>query len=174
MSVSATISIVVAISRNGVIGAKGGLPWKLSSDLQRFKRDTMGKPVIMGRKTHESIGRLLPGRPNIVVTRDRDYRAQGVDVVNSLADAFTLADIKARCSGVPEMCLIGGGQLYKEGLKFADRLYVTHVMADPEGDTFFPQISPDEWEPVAREAFTAGEKDSADTLYVIYERKKNV
>ncbi len=174
MSVSATISIVVAIAQNGVIGAKGGLPWRLSSDLQRFKRDTMGKPIIMGRKTHESIGRPLPGRPNIVVTRDRTYRAEGVDVVNSLADAFTLADVKARCSGMSEVCLIGGGQLYHEGLAFADRLYVTHVMAEPEGDTFFPEISPAEWEPVSREAYPAGEKDSADTLYVIYERKKSL
>ncbi|MGB7288446.1 MAG: dihydrofolate reductase [Salaquimonas sp.] len=166
------ISIIVAIAQNGVIGAKGGLPWRLSSDLKRFKRDTMGKPIIMGRKTYESIGKALPGRPNIVVSRDKNYRAEGADVVASLNDAFVLADAKARCGGVGEVCLIGGGQLYNEGLAFADRLYVTHVMAEPDGDTFFPEIDPFNWNPVSREAFPAGEKDSAETLYVIYERKK--
>ncbi len=167
---NSTISILVAIAQNGVIGAKGGLPWQLSSDLQRFKRDTMGKPIIMGRKTWESIGRPLPGRSNIVVTRDADYKAQGADVVLSLKDAFTLADVKARCSGVDEICLIGGGQLYSEGIKFADRLYVTHVMAEPDGDTMFPEISPQDWKPVLREEYPAGEKDSAPTIYVVYER----
>jgi dihydrofolate reductase len=169
---NATISIIVAIAQNGVIGAKGGLPWKLSSDLQRFKRDTMGKPIIMGRKTFESIGRPLPGRPNIVVTRDKTFKAEGVAVVHSLENAFTLADVEVRCANVDEICLIGGGQLYNEGLEFADKLYVTHVMAEPEGDTFFPEISAGEWEPILRESYPAGEKDSADTLYVVYNRIK--
>jgi len=165
-----TLSIIVAIAQNGVIGAKGGLPWQLSSDLKRFKRDTMGKPIIMGRKTWESIGRPLPGRANIVVTRNAGFRAEGADVVSSLKDAVTLANVKARCAGIDEICLIGGGQLYSDGLVLADRLYVTHVMAEPEGDTMFPQILPSEWKPVLREEYPAGEKDSADTIYVVYER----
>lgn len=167
-----TISLIVAIAQNGVIGAKGDLPWRLSSDLKRFKRDTMGKPIIMGRKTWESIGRPLPGRANVVVTRDAGYDAQGADVVNTLEDAFTIADTRARCEGASEICIIGGGQLYNDALKYADKLYVTHVMAEPEGDTYFPEIDPSLWKPVSREAFPAGEKDSAETIYVIYERNR--
>jgi len=167
---SSVVSMIVAIAKNGVIGADGGLPWRLSSDLKRFKRDTMGKPIIMGRKTFESIGRALPGRLNIVVTRNPDYRAEGIEVVLSLKDAVTLARIRAKCDRVNEICIIGGGQLYNEGLAMADRLYVTHVMAEPEGDTYFPPIEQSVWRPVSRESFPAGEKDSAETLYVVYER----
>ena len=166
------ISLVVAIAQNGVIGIDGDLPWRLSSDLKRFKRDTMGKPIIMGRKTWESIGRPLPGRANIVVTRNRDYRAEGAQVVTSLQDALILANTKARCDGVDEVCVIGGGQLYKEAIEKADRLYVTHVLAEPEGDTYFPDIDPSRWRPVSREEFPIGEKDSAATIYVIYERNR--
>ena len=171
MKSRADIAIVVAIAKNGVIGVDGDLPWKLSSDLKRFKRDTMGKPIIMGRKTWETIGRALPGRANIVVTRNADYEAPGADVVTSLADAIRLANEYAEQAGdVSEICLIGGGQLYSEAIDLADRMYVTHVMAEPEGDTWFPEIKQSEWKPVLREEFPAGEKDSIDTLYVVYER----
>lgn len=170
MPSSTTLSLVVAIAQNGVIGVDGGLPWRLSSDLKRFKRDTMGKPIIMGRKTFESIGRALPGRPNIVVSRNAAFRAAGADVVRNLDMAILLAETRARCAGAREICVIGGGQLYREALPKADRLYVTHVMAEPEGDTFFPEISPSEWKPVHREEFPMGEKDSAETIYVVYER----
>ena len=171
MKSQAEIAIVVAIAKNGVIGVDGGLPWKLSSDLKRFKRDTMGKPIIMGRKTWEAIGRALPGRANIVVTRNKAYRAEGADVVTSLADAIKLANEKLQQGeDISEICLIGGGQLYKEAIDLADRMYVTHVMAEPEGDTWFPEIRQSEWKPVLREEFPAGEKDSTDTLYVVYER----
>lgn len=165
------ISIVVAIAQNGVIGVAGDLPWKLSSDLKRFKRDTMGKPIIMGRKTWETIGRALPGRPNIVITRNAEYKAEGADVVTSLEEATKLANIRDRCAGNSgEICIIGGGQLYKEAIGIADKLYVTHVMAEPEGDTWFPEIKASEWQPVSREEFPKGEKDSAETLYVVYQR----
>ena len=165
------LSIVVAIAANGVIGVDGGLPWRLSSDLKRFKRDTMGKPVIMGRKTWESIGRRLPGRENIVVTRTRGYEAPGAHCVASLPDAIALAARLIGEQGLEaEICIIGGGQLYREAIGSADRLYVTHVFLEPEGDTLFPDIAPENWQPVHREAFPAGEKDDADTLYVIYER----
>ncbi len=101
------VAVYVAIAENGVIGRDGGLPWRLSTDLKRFKADTMGKPIIMGRKTYEGIGRPLPGRLNIVVTRDKDWRAEGIEVVHSLDDAIQLA--KARAAGADEVCIIGGG-----------------------------------------------------------------
>ena len=174
MQGEATVSIIVAIGRNGVIGAGGGLPWRLSSDLKRFKRDTMGKPVIMGRKTWETIGKPLPGRQNIVVSRDPGYRAEGADVVRSIGDGLKLAAVRLRClSGPQEICVIGGGQVYRDALASADRLVVTHVDAEPEGDTFFPDIDPEAWTPVHREHFPAGEKDSAPTEYVVYERVRD-
>lgn len=171
-NVGPTLSIIVAIAKNGVIGVGGDLPWRLSSDLKRFKRDTMGKPIIMGRKTWESIGRPLPGRPNIVVTRNNSYEADGADVVSSLSDAIKLAEVKLRCLNEKEICIIGGGQLYKEAIDFAGRLYVTHVMAEPKGDTWFPEIEQEHWKPIIREEFSAGEKDDVDTLYIVYERIK--
>ena len=165
------VSLVVAIAANGVIGVDGGLPWRLSSDLKRFKRDTMGKPVVMGRKTWESIGRPLPGRENIVVTRTEGYGAPGAHCVSSLSQAVLLAESFIAGQGLEaEICVIGGGQLYREAIVVADRLYVTHVLLEPEGDTLFPDIAPQDWQPVHREFFPAGEKDDAETLYVIYER----
>ena len=165
------IALVVAIAKNGVIGASGGMPWTLSSDLKRFKRDTMGKPIIMGRKTWQSIGKALPGRLNIVVTRQKDFEAEGAKIVNSLEDGVKLANVHSRChNDIREICIIGGGEMYKRSIEWADKLYVTHVMTEPEGDTYFPVIQAEKWKPVSREEFPAGEKDSADTLYVIYER----
>ncbi|RWE32124.1 dihydrofolate reductase, partial [Mesorhizobium sp.] len=103
------IAIYVAIAENGVIGREGGLPWRLSSDLKRFKSDTMGKPIIMGRKTYEGIGRPLPGRLNIVVTRDKTWRAEGIEVAHSLDEAVTLAKVRGRCmAGAEEICVVGG------------------------------------------------------------------
>ena len=165
------VSLVVAIAANGVIGVDGGLPWRLSSDLKRFKRDTMGKPIIMGRKTWESIGKPLPGRENIVVTRNKGYQAPGAHCVSSLSQAVLLASkLISEQELEAEICIIGGGQLYQEAIAVADRLYVTHVFLEPEGDTLFPDILPQDWLPVHRESFPAGDKDDAETLYVIYER----
>jgi dihydrofolate reductase len=160
------IALVAAVAINGVIGKAGGLPWRLPSDLKRFKAVTMGKPVIMGRKTYESIGRPLPGRRNIVVTRSRDFAAQGIERAGSLEEAIALA---AEGQTV-EVCVIGGGQLYGEALATADRLYITHVMAEPEGDTLFPPIHQNEWLPVSSETIAAGENDSAQMRFVVYER----
>lgn len=169
------IAIYVAIARNGVIGREGGLPWRLSSDLKRFKADTMGKPIVMGRKTWQGIGRPLPGRHNIVVTRDGEFRAEGADVVTSLQDAITLARARAHCvTGVDEICIIGGGQIYAQALPIANRLYVTHVLADVEGDTKFPPIDPKQWREVLRQDVPAGEKDSLATRYAVYERHQAV
>ena len=170
------IAIYVAIAENGVIGSKGGLPWRLSTDLKRFKAGTMGKPIVMGRKTWESFPkRPLPGRLNIVVTRDKAYRAEGAETASSLRDAITLAEIRARCMAVAdEICVIGGGEIYRQALPLADRLHVTHVLASVDGDTVFPTIDPAVWRLASSEDVPPGEKDSHATRYAVYERRAAV
>jgi dihydrofolate reductase len=169
------VAIYVAIAENGVIGRHGGLPWRLSSDLKRFKADTMGKPVIMGRKTYEGIGRPLPGRLNIVVTRDKAWRAEGVEIGHSLDEAIRLARARARgMAGANEICVIGGGEIYAQALPLADRLHVTHVLAAVDGDAHFPPIDPDLWRLVSSQDIPAGEKDSHATRYSVYERRRDV
>ncbi|MCR4267127.1 dihydrofolate reductase [Nitratireductor sp. ZSWI3] len=163
-----SVELVVAVAENGVIGRVGGLPWRLSTDLKRFKALTLGKPIVMGRKTWESLGRPLPGRRNIVVTRRADYEAEGAECVSSLAVAMALAGAGRSDADV---CVIGGGEIYREALPLADRLHVTHVHADIEGDTYFPPIDPETWEPVSREEVPAGEKDVYATSYVVYQRR---
>jgi dihydrofolate reductase len=138
------LSVICAVARNGVIGSRGGLPWHLPDDLAHFKRTTLGKPVIMGRRTHDSIGRPLPGRRNLVVTRDRRYRAPGCEVVHSLDEALE------RCADAPEAVVIGGASLYAEALERAQRLYLTQVHAEPPGDAFFPPCDLGDWREVAR------------------------
>lgn len=142
--------LVLARARNGVIGNRGALPWHLPDDLKRFKRMTVGKPVIMGRKTFESIGKPLPGRQNIVLTRDPDWRAEGVSVVANLAEAIAAAglDPRARAEGI---MVIGGAQIYAEALPSATRIELTEVDAEPEGDTVMPAFDPARWQETARE-----------------------
>lgn len=162
------IALVVAIAENGVIGRAGGLPWRLSTDLRRFKAVTMGKPVIMGRKTWESIGRPLPGRHNIVITRRADFSAPGAERAGSLDEALEIA----RGNGdVEEACVIGGGEIYRRAMARADRLYVTHVLARIDGDTYFPPIEREIWEQVSAEEVPSGEKDVYATRYVVYQRR---
>lgn len=154
------IAIVVARGANGVIGADGDLPWRLSSDLQRFKAITTGKPIIMGRKTWESLPRRpLPGRLNIVVTRQDGYVAEGARVVGDLGDAMDAAFMQANQDGVDEVCVIGGAQIYAATLALTDRLYLTEVEASPAGDARLPGIVEAEWREIAREAHPAGERD---------------
>jgi len=164
------IALVVAVAKNGVIGMEGGMPWHLSTDLKRFKRDTIGKPCIMGRRTYEAIGKALPGRLNIVISRS-DFVADDTVHATSIEAALFLAEGWAKENGSEEICVVGGGQMYRELIGKASKLYVTHVMAEPEGDTRFPEIEEAEWQPVHREEVPKGEKDSAETLYVVYERK---
>ncbi|MFZ1681581.1 MAG: dihydrofolate reductase [Rhizobiaceae bacterium] len=165
------ITLIAAVAENGIIGRDGGLPWRLSSDLRRFKADTIGKPVIMGRRTFQSIGRALPDRLNIVVTRDRAFRADGVETAYSLPDALTLAHVRGRCmTGADEICVIGGGDLYAQAMPLADRLRVTHVLAEVDGDTRFPAIDPARWRAVSSTENAPGEKDSHATRYVVYDR----
>lgn len=140
------MSLIVAVSRNGVIGLNNQLPWRLPDDLQYFKSVTMGKPLVMGRKTYDSIGRPLPGRTNIVITRDASWSAPGVNVATTLDDALLLARKACLDSGVDEVMVIGGEQIYRMTITVADRLYVTEVDAEIAGDAFFPTIDPQQWQ----------------------------
>ncbi|WP_291843343.1 dihydrofolate reductase [Maricaulis sp.] len=154
------IAFVVARGANGVIGADGDLPWRLSSDLRRFKAITTGKPIIMGRKTWESLPRRpLPGRLNIVITRQAGYQAEGACVVPDPGEAMNAAFDQARQDRVTEVCVIGGAQIYAAMMNLVERLYLTEVDAAPEGDARLPEIVEAEWREVAREAHPAGERD---------------
>lgn len=164
------IALVVAVTRNGVIGRDGGLPWRLSTDLKRFKALTLGKPVVMGRLCYESIGKPLPGRPNIVMSRNPDFRPEGVLVAGSFDEAMALAEAEAARIGADEIAIIGGGVVYALAMPVADLLHVTHIEADLEGDTLFPAIDPAVWEPVSEERTQAGERDDYPTRFVTYRR----
>lgn len=139
------INIIVAVATNGVIGCDNRLIWHISEDLKRFKRLTLGHPVIMGRKTFESLSRPLPGRANVVVTRDRNLRIEGVTVVNSIEAAIALLP------NSEEIFIIGGGEIYAQTIDIADNIYLTLVDQTPQGDTFFPLIDPQKWEIASRE-----------------------
>jgi dihydrofolate reductase len=165
------IVFVVAVAENGIIGAKGGMPWRLKSDMARFKALTIGKPVVMGRKTFASLPRPLPGRTNIVITRDADYRAAGAVVTTSSANAYEIARGDALRRSVAEIAVIGGADIYRQWLDRADRLEITEVHARPDGDTVF-DVDKAEWEEVARLRHPAGRDDSADFSYVTYRRRR--
>ena len=143
------ISIIVAASTNNVIGNSGGLPWRLPEDLKRFKQITMGKPMIMGRATWDSIGRPLPGRQNIIVTRQSGFAAEGCDVANSPDQALEMA------GDVAEVMIIGGGKIYDQFLTRTDRIYLTRINAEIEGDTFFPALNRADWKEIEREEYPA-------------------
>lgn len=164
------IVFVVAIAENGVIGASNAIPWRLKSDMARFKALTIGKPVIMGRKTFESLRRPLPGRTNIVITRDAAYRAAGAVVTTSAAEAEAVARGDALRRSVTEIAVIGGAEIYRQWLDRADRLEITEVHARPEGDTHF-DIDKAGWEETTRIRRPAGPDDSADFSYVTYRRR---
>jgi dihydrofolate reductase len=167
------IVLIVAVAENGVIGAGGTIPWRLKSDMQRLKALTMGKPIVMGRKTFESIPRRpLPGRTNIVVTRDAAYRADGAVVTTSVADARAIATGDALRRFATEIAIIGGAEIYAQWMDSADRLEVTEVHARPDGDTHLAAIAASEWEEVARVRNPAGPDDSADFSYVTFRRRE--
>lgn len=165
------IVFVVAVAENGVIGANGAMPWRLKSDLARFKALTTGRPVVMGRKTFDSIGRPLPGRTNIVITRDTGFRAAGAVVTHSFSDAKAIATGDALRRFATEIAVIGGAEIYAQWMAIADRLELTEVHAAPEGDTRFPPIDLAAWQEVARERHPAGPQDSVDFSYVTYRRR---
>lgn len=159
-------SLIVAMDDNGVIGAGGKLPWHLSADLKHFREITMGKPIVMGRKTHESIGRELPGRENIVLTRDRSYKARGCTVLHDLEE------LKAHCRYEEEIMIMGGAELYEQFLGRAELIYLTEVHTRVEGDTFFPHYDPDIWEEIARQDFKADEDNDYDYSFVVLKRER--
>lgn len=167
---SVRIALVVAVAENGVIGNDGALPWRLSSDLKFFRKITMNKPVIMGRKTYDSIGKPLDGRDNIVVTRNRKFQAPGIVVAFDLEQALRLARERAAERGANEISVIGGAEIYSLVLPQADIIHLTEVHAAPEGDTLFPEFDKTTWREVSRVRHSAGTKDSADFSFVVLER----
>lgn len=165
------ISLLVAMSRNRVIGRDNALPWHLPEDLRFFKRVTMGKPVVMGRTTYDSIGKPLVDRENIVITRNPDFDADGVHIVNSIEEALALSVQLAAPEQDPEIMVIGGGQIFEQTLPIAHRIYLTQINADIDGDVYFPQFSRDQWHEVARENMPATEKNPFTWSFLILERE---
>ena len=158
------ISLIVAMDLNRVIGNDGDLPWRLSSDLKHFKKITMGKPIVMGRITHESIGRPLPGRENVVISRDKDYQTRDCTVLHSLECVY------AKFHDTDEIMIMGGAELYAQTLDKAKRIYLTEVHAKMKGDTYFPKFDRENWEEVERYDFKADEKNEYDYSFVILEK----
>ncbi|MGB3584405.1 MAG: dihydrofolate reductase [Roseiarcus sp.] len=163
--------LVAAVARNGVIGSGQGLPWRLSSDLKRFKARTWGKPLVMGRKTYLTIGRPLSGRETIVVTRDPGFAAPGVLVVHDLEAALDLAAERARIMDANEVVIAGGGEIYAQTMPRAERLLITEVALDAKGETRFPPIDPRQWREVSRENGERSLRDETDFAFVEYGRK---
>jgi len=164
------IVLVAAIGENNVIGRDGQLPWRLKSDLKHFRELTIGKPVVMGRKTFESIGKPLAGRTNIVLTRDLSVKVPGGALATSLDAALGYARDDARKRGVDEIMVIGGSDVFADTLPLARRLEITHVHAAPEGDAYFPPIDPPVWREVVRREYPAGPDDSASFAVAVYLR----
>jgi dihydrofolate reductase len=168
---SVPVAMIAAVGENGVIGSDGAIPWRLPTDFAHFKRTTLGKPLIMGRKTFESIGKPLPGRTNIVVTRQQNYQPDGVTVFHGLAAALDHAQAIAAADGADEVMIGGGGEIYREAMPVAERLYVTHVAASPDGDARFPPIDYNQWEVEAEPEVLRTERDSADFTVKVYRRR---
>ncbi|WP_158815462.1 dihydrofolate reductase [Methylocapsa sp. S129] len=168
----AAIALVAAVARNGVIGADNRLIWKLSTDMKRFRALTWGKPFVTGRKNFESIGRLLPGRETIIVTRDGGFDLPGARVAHDIEAALSLAEEIAREMSVDEIIIAGGGEIYRQTIDRADRLFITEVDLAPQGDVHFPTIDPARWREVKRERGARGERDEAEFTYVDYVRRE--
>ncbi len=166
------ISLIVAVAENGVIGRDGALPWRLSSDLKVFRKLTMGKPMIMGRRTFQSIGKALDGRDNIVVTRDPVFEAADISTCESVTEALTLARILATTRGADEIMVIGGVAVFDATLPVADRIYLTRVHADVEGDRYFPPLDDAVWQEVAKESLPQGPRDEFMSTLIVYERRQ--
>ena len=171
MSIDPKLSLVVAKSRNGVIGRDGGLPWHLLSDLQFFKKTTMGKPILMGRVTYESIGRALPGRPNLVLTRSPDFKAEGVEVFTDMYEMIGRGYELAGLTGQNEVMLIGGAQLYAACFQYVSKMYITEVDAMIEGDAHFPAILAPDWNLISDTSYPQGPKDDYPFSVKVYERR---
>jgi dihydrofolate reductase len=165
------VALIAAFAQNLVVGINNSLPWHLPEDLKYFKRTTSGKAIIMGRKTYESIGRPLPNRTNIVISRNPDFSAEGVVIVASIEEAIKHAESVNMINGVDEVMIIGGAAIYQASLPMADRLYLTHVHASVEGDAYFPKVDFDQWKEVAREDFNKDDSNPYDYSFSVYDKK---
>lgn len=163
---SQVISMVFAMDKNRTIGSNNQLPWRLPADLAYFKKVTMGHPVVMGRKTHESIGKPLPGRQNVILTKNREYSSEGCIIVHSVEDVLHRFQKEA------EVCIIGGSEIFKLFLPTANRLHITHIDYEFDGDAFFPEIHPEEWVEVSRKQGVTDEKNPYTYFFVVYDKKK--
>ena len=159
------LSGLVAMDKNRLIGKDNDLPWRLPADLAYFKKVTMGHPIIMGRKTFEAIGKPLPGRRNIIVTRNEQYKQPGCEVLYSIGDIYKVGD------GIEEVFVIGGAEIFKEVLPMMDRLYVTYIDEEFEGDTYFPNINDNEWRIISEEPGITDKKNPYHYRFVVYERQ---
>lgn len=162
------IALIVAAARNRVIGHAGTMPWHMPGDLKTFRKLTMGQPIIMGRKTHQAIGRALDGRTNIVITRDTAFKADGVEVAHTFAEALALANNAP--SDDNYVMVIGGGEIYRAALPHADTVYLTEIAAEPAGDTWFPELDPAEWVERERQAIVADPRDDHAAVLIVYDR----
>lgn len=167
------ISIIVAAAENGIIGRGGQMPWRMPSDLKYFRTLTLGKPVIMGRKTFQSLGRPLEGRSNLVVTRDPAFAAQGIETFPSFEQALERGRTLAAASGAGEVMVIGGAEIYRLALTVADRVYLTRVLASPDGDTAFPALDPAHWVLASETALAKAPRDDHAAQILVYERVLN-
>ena len=165
------IAIIAAVAENGIIGAENDMPWKISADLRFFKQQTLGKPIIMGRKTLLAIGKALPGRTNIIVSRNKDFKFEDVVVSNSLEDAIERAKQIAIQSGVDEIIIGGGGIIYQQAMDLASILYISRVHANPKGDTKFPTIDPAQWIEVSTISLEPYPNDTSNVSVITYRRR---
>lgn len=168
---SVKVSLIAAVAENGIIGRNNELPWRIKSEFQYFKNTTIGHPIVMGRKSFESLGKPLPKRANIIVTRDKAYKAAGAIVVHTLQEGLHIASQIAQKDGVEEVFIGGGADIYRLSLPNADRLYLTEVHLKPEGDTKFPDFDRSQWQEVKREFHKAQDGETADYTITVLERK---
>ncbi|WBA82453.1 dihydrofolate reductase [Endozoicomonas sp. GU-1] len=164
------LALIAAVADNNAIGINNKMPWYLPGDLRYFKAVTMGKPVIMGRKTFDSLGKPLPGRTNIVITRDHNWHHEGVSVVHNLDDGIALAEAANLINGNEEIMIIGGEQIYRQAIDQADRLYLTRVYQSFDGDAFFPDINPQEWREISREDTQSEDEQPLTYSYLVLDR----
>jgi len=167
---SVRIALIAAVAKNGVIGRDGGIPWRLPSDMRFFKATTMGKPIVMGRKQYETVGRALPGRSNIVISRQKGYQPDGVIVIDDFDAALDHARAIAAADGASEVMVIGGGEIYAKALPVADRLYLSHVDLAPEGEVFFPEVDYSQWRVIETPEVVRSDKDEAGYTIRVWER----
>ena len=168
------IALIVAAAENGIIGRNGGMPWRMPSDLKHFRAMTLGKPVIMGRKTFQSLGKPLDGRANLVVTRDAAFKADGIETFPDLAKAINRAREIAAETGAVEIMVIGGGEIYRAALPLASRVYLTRIQARPQGDASFPDLASVDWQETSHQPWIKGPKDDHGADVLVLDRRRGI